>query len=331
MIISRTPFRISFFGGGTDFPDFYKEHGGAVLSTTIAKYCYISLHPLGKFFDYKFRASYKETESVQKPSEFKHPLIRECLGFLKVEDGIEIAHIADLPGRTGLGTSSSFTVGLLNALHTFHGTKTSPDDLAREAIIVERERVGDAGGHQDQYAAAHGGLMRIDFSGDNTACVKQLTLSDSRVKELESRLRLFYTGISQTAQGTLTEQAARVGKNEKRLLEMLDMVNQAERILSSNDDLNAFGELLHESWQRKKELATGITNDQIDQAYDAAVKAGAKGGKLLGGGGRGFLLVYSEQEKQAAVAKALDKLQPVPFHFSTEGSQITEEIWESKK
>jgi D-glycero-alpha-D-manno-heptose-7-phosphate kinase len=322
MIISRTPFRVSFFGGGTDFPDYYREHGGAVLSTTIDKYCYLLTHRLSPFFKYRFRANYAKAESVKHPSEFRHPLVRECLLHLKVRDGIEIAHVADLPGRTGLGTSSSFTVGLLNALHTFLGHKVTPEDLAREAIHIERVRVGDAGGHQDQVAAAHGGLIRVDFKGNQQISVKRLCLTSQRLHELQSRLLLFYTGVEQSAGTILKEQSKRVSRNHAALKEMLQMVNEAERILLGSEDLNGFGDLLHESWLRKRSLSKGISNSLVDEAYGSARSAGARGGKLLGAGGRGFLLVCAETEKHAAIRRRLRRLQEVNFSFSNEGSQI---------
>ncbi len=321
MIISRTPFRVSFFGGGTDFPEFYSEHGGAVLLTAIDKYCYISLHRLSPFFKYKFRASYARTELVQAPSEFQHPLIRECLLDLNVQEGLEITHISDLPGRTGLGTSSSFTVGLLNALHAFRNESVSAEQLAREAIRVERERVGDVGGHQDQYAAAYGGLLRLDFSGDRQVAVKRLPVSGDRVAQLKRRLLLFYTGVEQAAGEILSEQKKRVGQNKQALMEMLQLVGEAERILTGGN-LAGFGDALHEAWQLKKGLSKGITNDAINQAYEAARSAGARGGKLLGAGGRGFLLLYAEPDAQPEVIRKLQALRPVPFSFSDQGSQI---------
>lgn len=321
MIISRTPFRVSFFGGGTDFPEFYREHGGATLLTTINKYCYLSVHRLSPFFKHRYRASYSRTESVLDPKEFVHPLIRECLLYVNPPGGLEISHVADLPGRTGLGTSSSFTVGLLNALHTFAGHRTTPEDLAREAILIERERVGDAGGHQDQYAAAYGGLLRLDFAAPQNVTVKRLALGAERVRELERRLLLFYTGVESSAEAILSEQRQRVKANTQVLLEMLGMVDEAE-VLLMRGDLDRFGDLLHESWQRKKSLSNGISNRQVDEAYDAARRAGARGGKLLGAGGRGFLLLYAPPEAQARITDALRPLQNVPFEFSQEGSRI---------
>lgn len=322
MIISRTPFRISFFGGGTDFPEFYEQYAGAVLLTTIDKSCYISLHRLSPFFKYRFRASYSRTELVQNPSEFTHPLIRETLLFMRPNENLEIAHVSDLPGRTGLGTSSAFTVGLLHALHARAGQRVTPEDLAREAILIERERVGDAGGHQDQYAAAYGGFLRIDFSARRRVTVKRLPLSGQRLMELEKSLLLFYMGVEQSAEHILSEQRSRIGQNIAALQQMRDMVNVAEDILTGNTPLDAFGKLLHESWMLKRSLASGITNSSVDQAYEAARSAGALGGKLLGAGGRGFLLLFAGPERHDAIAQALSALQRVTFRFAQDGSRI---------
>ena len=322
MIISRTPFRVSLFGGGTDFPEFYEEHGGAVLTTTIDKFCYITIHRLMPFFKYRFKASYARTETVQSPSEIEHPLIRECLLMLNAQEGLEVAHVSDLPGRTGLGTSSSFTVGLLNALHHFMGHGTSPEQLAREAIAVERDRVGDPGGHQDQYAAAFGGLSRIDFAKPRAVSVKPLHLSRERLLEFQNSLMIFYTGMEQSADHILAEQTSKVKQNAGALLEMLQMVTEAEKALTGSGSLDGFGKLLHESWIRKRGLSSGISNDFVDQAYEAARKAGALGGKLLGAGGRGFLLLFAQPGTHPAVRERLKALQEVHFRLSKHGSQI---------
>jgi D-glycero-alpha-D-manno-heptose-7-phosphate kinase len=321
MIISRTPFRISFFGGGTDFTEFYQQHGGAVLCTTINKYCYLSLHNLGQFFDYKFRASYAKTESVMNPGDFQHPLVRECLLHLGIEQGIEVSHVADLPGRTGLGSSSSFTVGLLNALHTLRGERVTAEDLAREAIHVERVRVGDAGGHQDQYAAAFGGFIRVDFSATGTR-VCQIALTAERLKALESHLMMFCIGVERSAENILVEQKKNTGQNLQALLEMRRMVDEAERILTCGADLCDFGALLHESWLRKKSLSKGISNSTIDSAYEAARSAGAIGGKLLGAGGRGFLLVFAQPERHEQIRASMSGWKEISFAFSQRGSSI---------
>lgn len=321
MIISRTPFRVSFFGGGTDFPEFYREHGGAVLATSIDKYCYLAVHSLGPFFRHRIRVSYAQTETVIHPSEIRHPLVRECLGLLGIDSCMEISHIADLPGRTGLGSSSSFTVGLLNALHAFRGETCTPAQLAQEAIVVERERVGDAGGHQDQYAAAFGGLRRYDFTADGVR-ERLVPLAPERKKALSDRLLMFYTGVESSAEEILREQSRNTARNIPSLREMRAMVDHAERILTGSDDLESFGRLLHAAWLHKRSLSSGITNAAIDDAYDVALRAGAIGGKLLGAGGRGFLLLYVEPHAQPAVRDALRQLVEIPFCFSDTGSQI---------
>lgn len=322
MIISQTPFRISFFGGGTDFPDYYREHGGAVIATTINKYCYLSIHRLGPFFKYRIKANYSRTEAVDRAADIQHPLIRESLLMLDCRESLEIGHIADLPGRTGIGSSSSFTVGLLHALHHLQGRTVSAEDLARQAITVERERVKDSGGHQDQYAAAYGGFVRIEFLTNGRITVRQLPLPAQRLTELQERLMLFYTGVEQSAETILTEQKSRIGHNLAALKEMFTMVDQAENILTGRAPLSEFGDLLHASWMRKKSLASGISNAIIDSAYEQARRAGARGGKLLGAGGRGFLLVYAEPEHQADIRRQLEGLVEVDFAFSPDGSRI---------
>jgi D-glycero-alpha-D-manno-heptose-7-phosphate kinase len=293
-----------------------------VLLTTINKYCYISLHALSPFFKHKFRASYAKTESVIEPSEFEHPLIRETLLQLNVQQGLEISHVADLPGRTGLGSSSSFTVGLLHALHVFQGQPVTPEDLAREAILIERERIGDSGGHQDQYAAAYGGLIRLDFSANRKVLVRHLALSTSRLTELEDHMMLFYTGLEQSAEEILHEQQQRTKTNTISLLQMKEMVGDAESILTGQQPLKEFGQLLHESWRLKKGLSSGISNAAIDEAYKAAQRSGAWGGKLLGAGGRGFLLLLAPPECHSRIRTSLSTLQEVTIACCATGSEI---------
>ncbi|MBN1270387.1 MAG: kinase [Kiritimatiellae bacterium] len=322
MIISRAPFRISFFGGGTDFPAFFNEHGGRTLLTTIDKFCYLSLHELSPFFKYRYRASYARTELVQQASEFQHPLVRECLLFLNPDLRLEITHVSDLPGRTGLGTSSAFTVALLHALHVLLGHKVTPGQLAREAITIERERVGDPGGHQDQYAAAYGGLLHLDFSGPGQVGIQRLDLPGTRSQELEDHLLMFYTGLESSAGEILRRQESAIPDKQDVLRAMCDTVDRAQAVLCGPGPLLEFGDLLHAAWQMKKGLAQGITNSGVDQAYDAARRAGARGGKLCGAGGRGFLLLFCEPERQPAVRAALRDLLEVPFAFSSEGSSI---------
>lgn len=322
MIISRTPFRISFFGGGSDFPEYFRNHHGVTLSTTIDKYCYISLHYLSPFFKFKYRASYARTETVLAAEDFQHPLIRECLKYLPVTRGLEISHVADLPGRTGLGTSSSFTVGLLNALHQIrHDHGISPDKLAAEAINVERELVGDIGGHQDQYAAAHGGFLRIDYSGLK-ATVRRLAIPAPRLAQFKRHLQLFFMGTERASGAILRDQRKRTALNVPALERMAEMADHAQSILERGDNLMEFGKLLNEAWRLKKSLANGISTDSVDEVYASALAAGAIGGKLLGAGGSGFILLFVPPRKQPLVRQALKKLQEVAFAFSNHGSRI---------
>lgn len=321
MIISRTPFRCSFFGGATDYPEYFNRHGGATLSATIDKYCYLSVHRLTPFFKHRFRASYRETEFVMQPAEFKHPLIRECLLLLNIQEGLEISHVADLPGRTGLGSSSSFTVGLLNALHAIRKEHPSKEQLASEAITVERTRVGDTGGWQDQYAAAYGGLMRVDYRADGIH-VSHPDIPFDHIQQLQDRLLMFYLGVEAAGERIAADQRKRIEHNTVALTRMKTMVDEAEDLLRNGQDLDFFGDLLNEAWQIKRGLSSGISNIEIDKAYETARSAGARGGKLLGAGGRGFLLTFVPPNAQAAVRNALHPLPEVSFSFSYNGSQI---------
>lgn len=322
MIISRTPFRISFFGGGSDFPEFFRDHRGATLSTTIDKYCYLSLHYLSPFFKFRYRASYAKTEAVLEAAEFQHPLIRECLRYLPTEHGLEISHVSDLPGRTGLGTSSAFTVGLLNALHEIRRDKdVSAAKLAAEAILVERERVGDIGGHQDQYAAAHGGFLRIDYHGMK-ADIRRPEISGERLAQFQRHLQLYFMGTERTSDAILKDQKKRTALNLPALERMAAMAERAQAILESGASLLEFGELLDEAWRLKKSLANGISTGAVDQAYETAKSAGALGGKILGAGGCGFMLLFVPPENQGKVRARLGNIRDVPFNFSSEGSRI---------
>ncbi len=321
MIIARAPFRVSFFGGGTDFPDHYRRHGGAVLAMAIDRHAYLTLHRLSPFFQYRFRASYSRTELVQRPEEFEHPLIRESLRCLGIREGLEIVHVADLPGRTGLGTSSAFTVALLHALHALRGDRVGPEDLAREAIEVERVRVGDEGGHQDQYVAAYGGLVRIDFGPGDAVRVRPVGLGARAIGELESRLMLFYLGREESAQAILAEQRRRGHRNRATLRRLRGLVDEGEAALRAAD-WAAFGALLDEGWQLKRGLAAGISTPEIDEAYAAARAAGALGGKLLGAGGRGFLLVFAPPARHSAIRRRLVRLRFVPVRHQGEGSRV---------
>lgn len=320
MIITRTPFRMSFFGGGTDMPDFYHEHGGAVLSTTFDKYCYVDVRHLPPFFKYRTKLVYSKIEKVSEMDEIKHPLIREAIRFLRMQR-IHLVYDADLPARTGLGTSSSFAVGLLNAFYALKGKAVDRKRLADEAIYLERELCQEEGGIQDQIAAAYGGLNRIDMDA-NGYVVKPIVISNARKRALNDRLMLFFTGFTRFSASIQKDTMTALTTKEQRLLEMKDMVDEAESILLSKRDLNAFGELLHASWELKRGLSKKISTDSIDALYAKARAAGAVGGKLLGAGGGGFLLFYVEPEAQPRVREALKDLLYVPFFFETSGTTV---------
>jgi D-glycero-alpha-D-manno-heptose-7-phosphate kinase len=322
MIISRTPFRISFFGGGTDYPVWYKENGGQVLSTTIDKYCYITLRYLPPFFPHKYRVVYSNVEKVTNISEIMHPAVRACLEFLKIDKGVELHHDGDLPARSGLGSSSSFTVGLLNSLYALKGIMVSKLQLAKEAIYIERDVLKENVGSQDQIATSYGGLNRITFNGDDNFKIEPVILPQARMKDLESHLMLFFTGLSRTASTIAKSQIENTPNKTKELNMMHQMVDQAISILCKNESILEFGKLLNESWKLKRSLSDQISNQEIDNIYDAAMKAGAVGGKLIGAGGGGFMLLFASPEKQPAVREALKGLLEVPFSFENGGSQI---------
>ncbi len=320
MIITRTPFRMSFFGGGTDFASFYKEYGGAVLSTTFDKYCYVNVRHLPPFFDYRTHLTYSQKETVNAIDAIKHPLIREAMRLLNIRQ-IRLIYDADLPARTGLGTSSSFAVGMLNAFYALKGKQVDKKHLADEAIYLEREICKEAGGIQDQIAASYGGLNRIDMNCHGYT-VKPIIISNQRKRELNDHLMLFFTGFTRFSANVQKKTSQNMPEKIKQLLRMKDMVNEAEKILISHGSLDDFGRLLHESWQLKRDLSEDISTNAIDEVYQKARKAGALGGKLLGAGGGGFLLFYVEPEKQKAVRAALKGLLNVPFSFESSGTSI---------
>lgn len=324
MIISRTPFRISFFGGGTDYPAFYEEHGGAVLSTTINKYGYIVCRYLPPFFDYRYDIKYRIREETRAISEIKHPSVRECLNFVDFDDrGVEIQYNADLPAMSGLGSSSSFTVGLLNALYALKGKMTTKRQLALDAIYVEQDRIGENVGSQDQTAAAFGGFNKIDFGGPRKIWVHPITLEQPKKDFLQRHFMLFFTGFPRNASDIAAEQVRRIPEKTKELKAMIDMVEEAINVLNGRQEGYAdFGRLLHQSWLIKRSLTPQITNPFIDRIYETALKAGALGGKLLGAGGGGFMLLFAPPETQHQIKKKLDKLLYVPFSFQDMGSQI---------
>jgi len=322
MIISRTPFRISFFGGGTDYPVWYRENDGAVLATTINKYCYISCRYLPPFFEHTSRIVWSTIELVKDTAEIQHPSVRETLKYLGIRRGVELHHDGDLPARTGLGSSSSFTVGLLHAVYGLKGVMASKMQLALDAIHIEQERLAENVGSQDQTMAAFGGFNRIDFSGENTIRVSPIALPSERLTALQDHLLLVYTGLSRNASEVAAEQIKATRSKRHELRAMYQMVDQAISILSGTRDLAEFGELLHEAWQVKRSLTDKISTPYIDEIYDTARKADAIGGKLLGSGGGGFLLLFVRPSEQPKVKRALRDLLHVPFKFGDVGSQI---------
>ncbi len=319
MIITRTPFRMSFFGGGTDMPEFFREHGGSVISTTFDKYCYVTARHLPRFFDYTSEAVYSRIERVTDPANFEHPAIRNAMAMLDMRE-MRIGYEADLPARSGLGTSSSFAVGLLNAFHCLKGTYASKERLAKEAIHLERNLCAEAGGWQDQVAAAYGGLNRIDFSGDGFD-VKPIVISAERKRELESNLLMFFTGFTRFSSDM--QKANKVTDKTAQLLEMFALVDEAEAALTDKArPLSDFGRLLDTTWQLKRDTGSAISTGPIDELYARGMGAGALGGKLLGAGGGGFLVFYVEPDAQASVREAMTGLLEIPFEFEDGGATV---------
>jgi D-glycero-alpha-D-manno-heptose-7-phosphate kinase len=322
MIISRTPFRVSFFGGGTDYPDWYREHGGAVLSTTIDKYCYISVRDLPPFFEHKFRLVYSFVENVKEISELAHPAARGVLQHLGVTRGLEIHHDGDLPARSGVGSSSAFTVGLISAVRALDGHHISKDELAHEAIYVEHSVLREPVGAQDQISAAFGGFNHITFRQDGTYQVAPLIMRPERLEALQGHLMLLFTGLSRTAAEIAKTQIENLSRRASELRALTEIVDRAIETLRSQCDLAEFGRLLDEGWSLKRRLSDRVSTPDIDALYDTAIRAGAIGGKLLGAGGGGFLLLFVRPERRAKIRAALPKLIDVPFRFDTSGSRI---------
>jgi D-glycero-alpha-D-manno-heptose-7-phosphate kinase len=323
LIISRTPFRVSLFGGGTDYPDWIAEHGGAVLGMAINKYCYLSVRSLPPFFEHKHRVVYSLIELVREIAEIKHPAVRAVFSELAVDGGLEIHHDADLPARSGLGSSSAFTVGLLNALYAMRGRMASKQHLAAEAIRIEQKVIKESVGCQDQVWAAYGGLNRIDFLREGGFSVQPVVIGNERREELVGSMMLVFSGLSRFASDIAEEKIGNIGRNEDQLLAMQRMVDQAAAILlDGREPVYRLGELLNESWMLKRSLANSVSNDRVDQIYDAAIKAGASGGKLLGAGGGGFLLFIVRPEARATVSNALSGLIQVNVDVDREGSRI---------
>uniref|UniRef100_A0A7C4XK33 Kinase n=1 Tax=candidate division WOR-3 bacterium TaxID=2052148 RepID=A0A7C4XK33_UNCW3 len=323
MVISRTPFRVSFFGGGTDYPIWFRENSGAVLATTIDKYCYIIARYLPPFLGYKHRIVYSQIENVNDIDEIQHPAVRECLKFSKIDAGIEIHHYADLPARTGLGSSSSFVVGLLNVLYALKGYMVTKRQLALDAIYVEQEMIKENVGNQDQILTSFGGFNHIQFYGNDDFRVTPITISAKKLEILQSSLMLFFTGITRVASEIAGEQIRMTAEKKLELKRMMEIVEEGIKILNSSESrMNEFGKLLDEAWRLKRTLTPRITTSFIDEIYEAARKKGAIGGKLLGAGGGGFILLFVEPELQNRIKETLSSLLYVPFRFETQGTQI---------
>lgn len=319
MIITKTPFRMSFFGGGTDMPDFFNEHGGAVISTTFDKYCYVNVRHLPRFFDYKTELAYSKMERVVEVDQIVHPAIREAMKYMDMHE-IRLTYEADLPARSGLGTSSSFAVGMINAFYALKGKYADKKRLADEAIYLERTLCDEMGGWQDQIAAAYGGLNRINFSADGYT-VDPIIISPERKRQFNDRLMLFFTGFTHFS----AEVQSANGKTDKtkEKLEMLGLVDEAQAILTNkNASLDEFGKLLDLTWKLKRKTGDKVSTDSIDMLYERGIKAGALGGKLLGAGGGGFLLFYVEPDKQISVKNAMSDLLYVPFEFENGGTRV---------
>jgi len=323
MVITSTPLRVSFFGGGTDYPMWYREHGGSVLATTIDKSCFVTCRWLPPFFEYHSRVSYSKVENVSENSAIQHASVRGCLEHLGISEGVEVHHIADLPSRTGLGTSSAFTVGLLQGLYALRNQMRDKHSLALEAIKVEQEILQEAVGAQDQVSAAYGGLNRINFARDGSIEVNRILMSADRMAELEQNMALYFTGFARTASEIAQEQLRLTPQRTNELKTMLGLVDEAEAIVTNpNRPLAEFGRLLHESWKIKRSLTQKITNPTLDEIYEAGLSAGALGGKLLGAGGGGFMAFFVPPERREAVRARLKKLLCIPFGFSTRGSHV---------
>jgi len=323
LIITKTPFRISFFGGGTDHPSWFKEHGGRVLATTFDKYCYISIRHLPPFFEHKYRVVYSIIENVSNISEINHPAVREVLNYYKNINGLEIHHDGDLPARSGLGSSSSFTVGMINAMNALEGIYKSPYELASAAIHIEQDLIKECVGSQDQISAAYGGFNEIEFYNDGSFSVQPILINQERRKNLNNHLMLFFTGVSRFSSEIAKSQLENMKNCHSQMREIQGMVGEGLSILTNdNSSLDEFGFLLNDAWKMKSSLSRDITNSGIDDIYDIAIKNGAIGGKILGAGGGGFMLFFVKPQDQNKVKNALKSLTYVPFSFENTGSKV---------
>ena len=323
MIISKTPFRISFFGGGTDYPEWYHENGGSVLATTIDKYCYISCRHLPPFFEHKHRIVYSKIESVKTTEEIQHPVVRAVLSNLSITDGLEIHHDADLPARSGLGSSSSFTVGLINVLNALKGLQISKQDLAKQATYIEQEVLKETVGNQDQILAAFGGFNRIDFHPDDSFNISPVIINKDLVEQLQSHMLLFFTGLSRFSSDIARDKVSNFTNRFQELTRIKEMVDEGMSILQSpSTPIMDLGKLMHESWKLKRSLSAKVSTPKIDEIYEAGIKAGATGGKILGAGGGGFILFFAEPKNHKKIIERFKSLVHVVFHFDDVGSKI---------
>ena len=321
MIITKTPFRMSFFGGGTDMESFFMENGGAVLSTTFDKYCYVNVRHLPRFFDYSTELSYAKIERVTDVNDIQHPAIREAMKMLDMHE-IRLTYEADLPARSGLGTSSSFAVGMINAFYALKGKYADKKKLADAAIYLERELCKEAGGWQDQIAASYGGFNRINFNSDGYE-VLPLIINPERKRQLNNNLMMFFTGFTRFSSDVQKANAYNKADKVNQLKEMLALVDEAEKVLvDKQSDLDEFGRLLDHTWRIKRKTGNTVSTNSIDELYDKGLKAGALGGKLLGAGGGGFLVFYVEPDKQEKVKKAMEDLLYIPFEFEDGGTRV---------
>ena len=323
MIINKTPFRISFFGGGTDYPAWFQKNKGAVISTTIDKYCYLTCRKLPPFFDHKHHIVYSKDEKVNNANEIQHPAVREIFKYMSVNEGLEIHYDADLPARSGLGSSSSFTVGLLHTLYALNGVDKTAKQLAKEAIEIEQNIIKENVGSQDQIAAAYGGLNKIDFYHDGTFNVKNINISKDRLNDLQSHILFLFTGISRIASSIAGEQIKKTNSIKSELTSIYNMVDEGFEILTNeNTPITQFGKLLHESWLIKRGLTNKISNNQIDAMYAAALEAGGIGGKITGAGGGGFMMIFAEPVYHDKIKEKLKNYLFVPISFTKNGSKI---------
>lgn len=323
MIITRTPFRISFFGGGTDYPAWYRDHGGVVLATTIDKYCHITCRYLPPFFAHKHRIVYSRIETVQHLAEIEHPAVRAILGWAGCDEGLEIHHDGDLPARSGLGSSSSFTVGLVHALAALRGKYISKEELAKNAIHIEQNIINENVGSQDQISAAFGGFNRIEFNQNDTFQVSPIILAKDRLHQLQDHLMLCFTGFSRIASEVAKSKIENFKNRAVELKRMGEMVDEAIQLLqNTNTPIDEFGKLLHQGWLYKRSLSDKVSTPEIDVLYEEAVRAGASGGKILGAGGGGFLLLFVKPNLQPQVREQLKRLIHVPFKFEDSGSRV---------